>query len=66
MNTNRGKTVFVELTPELAEFLKNNCEVNLHFALANLQKMSSPDLIEKMVAQMENFKAVLKAVKEAT
>ena len=66
MSTNRGSTVFVELTPELAEFVKDNCEVNIAFALGSLQKLTSRDLMEKMVAQMENFKAVLKAVKAAT
>lgn len=64
--SNRGKTVFVELTPELAEFLGASCEKNIEFGLASMKFLTSRDLQEQMVDLLEKNKQVLKAVKEAT
>lgn len=57
--------IFVELTPELAQFVKDNCEVNLNFGLQSLQTLTSRDLQKQMVTQLENFKALRKAVLDA-
>lgn len=54
----------VELTPELATFVLENCDANLQMALRHLQSMS-PDLAVKMVDTTEKFKALRAAVLEA-
>lgn len=56
--------ILVEMTPEMADFVVLNCESNMHFALANLQTVSRPTA-EKLVEQIENFRALLKAVEDA-
>lgn len=50
--------VILELSRPLAEFLLNNCDSNLTYSLQILGKLSSRTHQEKLVAQMENFKAV--------
>lgn len=57
--------LLVELTPELAEFLLENCESNLAFGIQALPTLTSQDLQEQMVTQLENFKALRAAVKKA-
>lgn len=57
--------LLVELPAELAEFLLANCEANLTFGLQALPTLTSRDLQEQMVTQIENFKAVRAAIKKA-
>lgn len=53
--------VLIELTPEQATFLVENCDSNLAAGLAFLQSVSR-QTAEKLVAQMEMFKAIKKAM----
>lgn len=65
MANSNNPPILVELTPELAQFVKDNCETNLAFGLQALGTLTSRDLQEQMVQQMENFKALRQAVIEA-
>ena len=57
--------IVVELTPELADFLLDNCEANIEFGLKAMSTMESRDLIEKLIENMEKFKSLRQAVKDA-
>lgn len=55
--------VLIELTREEAAFLRENCESNVAFGLTALGSLTSRDLQEKMVRNIELFKAILDKVK---
>lgn len=61
-NTNNPPEVVIELPREVAQFLLDNCDVNIGFGLAQLQTFENRASAEKMVALLENFKAVKAAV----
>lgn len=69
MISNSGGMVFVQLTPELAEFLIENCDSNLEMALKLLDSLGSLDLgresLERIVALNEKFKAIKEAALKA-
>ena len=50
--------VTLELTPEEAAFLRDNCESNIVFGLDTLQRLTSRDLQERMIGNIEMFKAI--------
>ena len=50
--------VILELTSEEAAFLRDNCESNIAFGLDALQQLTSRDLQERMVGNIEMFKAI--------
>jgi hypothetical protein len=56
--------VIIELSKELAEFLMENCEANIAYGLAGLQSLHSRDLQEKMVKNIEAFKALKAALEK--
>lgn len=56
--------VIIELSEEDAEQLVDNCDSNLEFGLKSLDKLTSRDLQEKMVATLEFFRRVKTAVKK--
>ncbi len=57
--------VTIELSAELADFVVENCEANMEFGLKSLQMLTSRDLQERLVANMERFKALREAVLKA-
>lgn len=57
--------VLVELTPELAAFLLDNCDSNIEFGLKTMPTMESEDLIRALIKNMENFKSIRQAVRNA-
>lgn len=57
--------LLVEMSPELAEFVLANCESNLTFGIQALGTLTSRDLQEQMVTQLEHFKALRAAVTKA-
>lgn len=56
--------VTIDLEPEEAAFLVDNCNANLEFSLRLIQGVSR-DAAEKLVAQMEMFKAVKLKIERA-
>jgi len=60
--------ILVELTPELADFVVQNCDSNLSYALGIIMegKDTLPeDTLRAIVAQTENFKALKAQVLKA-
>lgn len=59
--------VVIELEPELADFLVENCESNIEFALRALQTMGveSRAAAEKLVEMNDKFKRLRDAVRKA-
>ena len=65
-NHPEGSNVFVELTPELAAFLLDNCDANLEMGLGLISEPSiSQSTVVAIVDKMEKFKGVRAAVKDA-
>lgn len=62
--SNNPPEVMIGVSRELAEFIIENSESNLVFGLKALDTLTSRDLQEKMVAQMEKFKALRDAAKK--
>lgn len=56
--SNNPPFAILELTQEEHEFLLDNCDRNIEFALVNLQKIESHDLAMKMVMLAEKFKNI--------
>ena len=54
--------VRLELTHEEAAFLRENCEGNIVYGLNALDRLSSRDLLEKMVHNIEMFKAIMNKI----
>ena len=50
--------VILELTSEEAAFLRDNCESNIAFGRDAVQQLTSRDLQERMVGNIEMFKAI--------
>ena len=50
--------VILELTPEEAAFLRDNCKSNIAFGLDALQRLTSRDLQERMVGNIAMFEAI--------
>lgn len=57
--------VIVELTPELADFVIENCDSNLAMGFNVLQGTQSRDVAERVVVLVEKFKALKAAVERA-
>lgn len=73
--SNTGGKVYVELTPEQAEFMKLNCQKNIDFARNQLLAWSTlpNDQIEalkesflKLDGMKKDFEGILKAVEKAS
>ncbi len=62
--SNNPPEVVVHFTRAQAEFVLKNCETNMVFALEAIQKMEQRDTQEKLVALLEEFKAVKQAVEK--
>jgi len=56
--------VQIEVSRDLAVFLIANCDINILFALGNLQNVSR-ETAEKLVSNIENFKALKQATEKA-
>ena len=61
----RNAPILIEVSPELAAFILENCESNLGMGIQILSNLTSRDLQEKMVATIENFRALQAATKAA-
>ena len=55
----------VNLTKELHDFLLENIDANMTLGLASMQMIRSRDNAEKLVAMLEKFKALKKALDAA-
>jgi hypothetical protein len=67
--SNSNGMVFIELSPEMAEFLIENCNSNIIMAL-NMIDPTGPmkleeDNVRKVVDMAEKFKAIKKATERA-
>lgn len=63
--------VVLELEPDLADFLVENCEANLRMGMNILQNLNAVEgskdrkFAEKLVDQLEKFRKLRKLVEEA-
>lgn len=63
--SNNPPDVIVYLTAEQAQFIIENADTNIAFALGTLRTVSR-ETQEKLVEQIENFRGVRDAVRKAT
>jgi len=63
--SNNPPDVILDLTFEEAKFLVENCEANLNLSLQVLPNLTSRDLMEKLVNQMEMFKTIRKKLQDS-
>lgn len=60
----RNAPILVELTPELAEFLVENCESNMTLSLSFMQLVGR-ETAERLVEQTEKYKELRRRTKAA-
>lgn len=56
--SNHPPDIELGLTREQAQFLMNNCDTNIEFALKAMLTLQSREAAMEMVALMEQFKAI--------
>jgi len=74
MNSNSNGMVFVEMSPELAEFVIENCNINIEMGLKMLDPTGvaagtkldlSREALEQVIALNEKFKMLKNATERA-
>ncbi len=64
----RNSQILVEMHRDLAEFVVRNCDSNISYALATMQKLENETSIREMASLLEKFKelkaAALRGIQE--